>query len=292
MKTIFFTFFLLFSTIILSQKTEKYSGILTLENGTPIMFEMEFIQDKGIVNGFSITGKGTIDETKSDISGIYNRNTKTYKLKETQVLETNSEADINTFCYIHMEIKEVGKLSLKRYEGAFTGYFINGKECANGKIVLMETEKLEKKIAKVNKKINNKIKKEKKKKKKETIKHEEKKEEIILTTQILKDGDDMIINCKSDKITIYIWDANKEDGDKINLTINGSEILKNFTTKRKRKKVKYKLKEGENTIEIRATNLGSNPPNTSRIEIVDIKTKYPIITQLELGKSAIIKILR
>ena len=292
MKTIFLTFFLLFSTIILSQKTEKYSGILTLENGTPIMFEMEFIQDKGIVNGFSITGKGTIDETKSDISGIYNRNTKTYKLKETQVLETNSEADINTFCYIHMEIKEAGKLSLKRYEGTFTGYFINGKECANGKIVLMEKEKLEKKIAKVNKKINKKIEKEKKKKKKETIKKEEKKEEVILTTQVLKDGDDMIINCKSDKITIYIWDANKEDGDKINLTINGSEILKNFTTKRKRKKVKYKLKEGENTIEIRATNLGSNPPNTSRIEIVDIKTKYPIITQLELGKSAIITILK
>ena len=291
MRNIFSILFLLF-TLQLSAQTENYTGILTLSNGSPLSFEIEIIEDKGIVNGFSITGKGTIDETKSDISGIYNRNTKTYKLKETQVLETNSEADINTFCYIHMEIKEVGKLSLKRYEGTFTGYFINGKECANGKIVLMEKEKLEKKIAKVNKKINKKIEKEKKKKKKETIKKEEKKEEVILTTQVLKDGDDMIINCNSDKITIYIWDANKEDGDKINLTINGSEILKNFTTKRKRKKVKYKLKEGENTIEITATNLGRNPPNTSRIEIVDIKTKYPIITQLELGKSAIIKILR
>ena len=28
---------------------------------------------------------------KSDISGIYNRNTKTYKLKETQILFTKSE---------------------------------------------------------------------------------------------------------------------------------------------------------------------------------------------------------
>jgi WD40 repeat protein len=291
MRNIFSILFLLF-TFNISAQTVNFTGILTLSNGTPLSFEIEIIEDKGIVNGFSITGKGTIDETKSDISGIYNRNTKTYKLKETQVLETNSEADINTFCYIHMEIKEVGKLSLKRYEGTFTGYFINGKECANGKIVLMEKEKLEKKIAKVNKKINKKIEKEKKKKKKETIKKEEKKEEVILTTKVLKDGDDMIINCKSDKMTIYIWDANKEDGDKINLTINGSEILKDFTTKRKRKKVKYKLKEGENTIEITATNLGITPPNTSRIEIVDSKTKYPIITQLELGKSAIITIIK
>ena len=53
------------------------------------MFEMEFTQDKGIVNGFSITGKGTPNETKSDISGIFNKNTKTYKLKETQVHSTN-----------------------------------------------------------------------------------------------------------------------------------------------------------------------------------------------------------
>ena len=142
MKKLLFLIFIISSTLLLSQKTEKYSGILTLENGTPIMFEMEFIQDKGIVNGFSITGKGSPDETKSDISGIFNKNTKTYKLKETQVLSTNSEADLNTFCYINMEITELGKLSLKRYEGNFTGHFTNGNKCASGKIILMEKEKL------------------------------------------------------------------------------------------------------------------------------------------------------
>ena len=126
MKKLLFLIFTISYTLLFSQKTEKYSGILTLENGTPLMFEMEFTQDKGIVNGFSITGKGTPDETKSDVSGIFNKNTKTYKLKETQVLSTNSEADLNTFCYINMEITELGKLSLKRYEGNFTGYFTNG----------------------------------------------------------------------------------------------------------------------------------------------------------------------
>lgn len=120
MKYKLFYIYILVCTTLFSQETENYSGIITLENGSPLIFEMEFTEVKGIVNGFSITGKGTDDETKSDISVIYNRNTKTYKLKETQVLYTNSEADINTFYYIHMEIKEVGKLSLKRYEGEFT----------------------------------------------------------------------------------------------------------------------------------------------------------------------------
>jgi len=280
MKNYLLIISILYASSVVSQKTEQYSGIITLENGTPLMFEMEFIEDKGMVNGFSITGKGTPDETKSDISGIFNKNTKTYKLKETQVLSTNSEADLNTFCYINMEITEKGKLSLKRYEGKFTGYFTNGDTCASGNIILMEKEKLEKKVEKIKKKIEKKIEKK------------EKEEINVLSTKILKDGDDMLINCYSDKITIYIWDANQEDGDKISLIANGKHLLENYTTKRKRKKIKYKLKKGENIIEITAENLGSTPPNTSRIEIVDSKIKYPIITQLELNKTAIIKIVR
>ena len=282
MKNYLLIISILYASSVVSQKTEQYSGIITLENGTPLMFEMEFIQDKGMVNGFSITGKGTPDETKSDLSGIFNKNTKTYKLKETQVLSTNSEADLNTFCYINMEITEKGKLSLKRYEGKFTGYFINGDTCASGNIILMEKEKLEKKVEKIKKKVENKI--EKKKKKEEEIN--------VMSTKVLKDGDDMIINCYSDKITIYIWDANQEDEDKISLIANGKYLLENYTTKRKRKKIKYKIQEGENIIEITAINLGSTPPNTSRIEIVDSKIKYPIITQLELNKTAIIKIVK
>ena len=111
-------------------------------------------------------------------------------------------------------------------------------------------------------------------------------------TQILKDGDDFTINWESNKLKLYIWDANQEDGDKIELRINNDIILNDFETKNKRKKIKYNLLKGENTIEIKAMNLGTSPPNTSRIELVDSNTKYPIITQLELGKSAIIKVVK
>ncbi|MBU46675.1 MAG: hypothetical protein CMD28_04520, partial [Flavobacteriales bacterium] len=85
---------------------------------------------------------------------------------------------------------------------------------------------------------------------------------------------------------------NKEDGDKIELKINNKTILNNFETKNKRKKIRLKLEEGENIIEIKATNLGTSPPNTSRIELVDDKTRYPILIQLELGKVATIRIIK
>ena len=278
-QKVFCISFFLITTILSAQKTHQtyYSGILTIKDRFPLAFELGLTEKRGIVNGFSITGKGTEDETKSDITGIYNRNTKIFKLKETQVLSTKSEADLNTFCYINMELTEKGKFKLKRYEGFFVGLFNNGDTCAIGEIILIEKEKLDK----ITKKIEKKVEKE--------VKRETNNE--VLNTKVLNDGDDMCIKWNSDNLTIFIWDENTEDGDKIDLVINGKEILNNFSTTKKRKKIKYKLKKGENKIEIKATNLGKNPPNTSRIELLDNKTKYPIITQLQIGKSAVITIV-
>jgi len=268
------------STSIYSQNTFSYLGTLILSNNTPISFSMELQEDNGIVNGYSLTNMNTPDETKSEISGLYFKKDKSFQLQETQILQTKSEAALNTFCYISMNVSFKGKFGTKRLEGTFTGNFLDSIECAKGKIILIERTKLEKKIEKIKKKVEK--------------KHNEKYQEtsLVKRTQILKDGDDFTIKWENEKLKLFIWDANIEDGDKIQLTINGNIILDNFKTTNKRKKIKYKLLDGENTIEIKATNLGTSPPNTSRIELVDNKTKYPIITQLELGKTAVIKIIK
>ena len=144
----------------------------------------------------------------------------------------------------------------------------------------MERTKLKKKIEKIKKRVEKRY----NKKYQDTS--------LVKRTRVLKDGDDFTINWESKKLKLFIWDANKEDGDKITLIINGNTVLNDVKTKNKRKKIKYNLQDGENIIEIKATNLGTSPPNTSRIELVDSKTKYPIITQLELGKTAIIKVIK
>jgi len=263
-----------------SQNTFSYLGTLILNNNTPISFQLELEEQNGIVNGYSITNINTPDETKSEISGLYFKSDNSFQLQETQILQTSSEAPLNTFCYINMNLSLKGKFGSKRMQGTFTGNFLDSTECASGKIVLMERTKLEKRIEKIKKKVE----------KKYIKKHQD--TTLVKRTEILKDGDDFTINWEGNKLKLFIWDANKEDGDKIQLTINGNIILDDFETTNKRKKIKYKLVEGENTIEIKATNLGTSPPNTSRIELVDSKTKYPIITQLELGKTAIIKIIK
>ena len=272
--------FIILSSFAYSQNTFSYLGTLLLSNNTPISFSMELQEANGIVNGYSLTNINTPDETKSEISGLYFKKNKSFQLQETQILSTNSEAPLNTFCYINMNLSFKGKFGSKRLEGDFTGNFLDSTQCASGKIILMQRTKLEKKIEKIKKKVDK--------------KYQEKYQDtsLVKRTQILKDGDDFTINWESNKLKLYIWDANKEDGDKIQLTINGNIILDDFETKNKRKKIKYKLLEGENIIEIKAINLGTSPPNTSRIELVDSNTKYPIITQLELGKSAIIKVVK
>ena len=276
------TFILLFFTFLLNAqiKTFSYLGTLILSNNTPISFQLELEEQNGIVNGYSITNINTPDKTKSEISGLYFKSDNSFQLQETQILQTSSEVPLNTFCYLNMNLAFKGKFGSKRLEGTFIGNFLDSTQCASGKIILMEEKKLIKKIEKVKKKIDKKANK--------TLAETNQ----IQQTKILKDGDNFTVKWESNKVKLYIWDANQEDGDKITLKINGDIILHDFETKNKRKKLKYQLEDGENIIEITATNLGASPPNTSRIELVDSKTKYPIITQLEIGKSAIIKIVK
>ena len=279
MRFIAIIFLLLCVNLGFSQNTYSYLGTLILSDNTPISFSLELQENNGIVNGYSITNINTPDETKSEISGLYFKKDKSFKLQETQILQTKSEAALNTFCYISMNLSFEGKFGTKHLEGTFTGNFLDSTECASGKVILMERTKLEKKIEKIKIKV-------------EKIQQKEQDTTLVKRTQILKEGEDFTIYWESNKVKLFIWDANIEDGDKITLTINGNIILDDFETTNKRKKIRYKLVEGENTIEIMATNLGTSPPNTSRIELVDSKTKYPIITQLKLGKTAVIKIIK
>ena len=255
--------------------TQKYLGTIILENNKPMSFSLDLIEKNGIVSGYSLTNLGTKDETKSEIQGVYFKEDKSFQLQETQIIYTKSEAPINSFCYIRMNLKQKNRFTKKLLEGNFTGNFLDSNECAKGKILLTEKSIIEKKIKKIEKKIEKKLEKDE-----------------IIETKILKDGDNLNINWKAKYLTIKIWDSNQEDGDKINLEINSDVILDNYETKNKAKKIKYKLNKGKNKVTIEAKSLGSSPPNTSRIELIDKNKKYPILTQLDLNKSITIYIVK
>ena len=254
-------------------KEHKYLGTIIVENNQPMSFSLDLIEKDGKLSGYSITNHNTKNETKSEVQGVYIKNDKSFQLQETQIIYTKSEAPINSFCYIRMNLKLKNRFTKKRLEGNFYGNFLDSIECAKGKVLLAEKSVIEKKIKKIEKIIEKKLEKEE-----------------IIETKILKDGDNLNIDWKAKYLTIKIWDSNQEDGDKINLEINSDIILDNYETKNKAKKIKYKLNKGKNKVTIEASSLGKSPPNTSRIELIDKNKKYPIITQLDLNKSITIYI--
>lgn len=274
MRYIILSILITFNYIVLSQPHSVYIGTIISTNNNPISYKLDFTEDNGIISGYSITNIGTNDETKSKIIGTYISSEKTLHIKETEILTTNSQEPLENFCFIEMKLEKKGIFGSKRIEGEFNGYFLNKKKCARGRIIMIE----EKKLRKIKKKIAL--------NKRERVKKEEKEEEEIL----MKSGEKFTFNSERKKITLLIWDANKEDGDKIDLLLNSVTILSNYETKNKAKKIRIKLEDGKNIIEVKATNEGINPPNTSRIELIDGKTKYTVDVQLQLDNNITIEI--
>ena len=274
MRYIILSILITFNYIGLSQSHSVYIGTIISTNNNPISYKLDFTEDNGIISGYSITNIGTNDETKSKIIGTYISSEKTLHIKETEILTTNSQEPLENFCFIEMKLEKKGIFGSKRIEGEFNGYFLNKKKCARGRIIMIE----EKKLRKIKKKIAL--------NKRERVKKEEKEEEEIL----MKSGEKFTFNSERKKITLLIWDANKEDGDKIDLLLNSVTILSNYETKNKAKKIRIKLEDGKNIIVVKATNEGINPPNTSRIELIDGKTKYTVDVQLQLDNNITIEI--
>lgn len=77
----------------------------------------------------------------------------------------------------------------------------------------------------------------------------------------------------SKQLTLAIWDDAVEDGDTISISINGTWVAKNFPVKKAPQFLTVTLSPGPNTILFEANNLGSIPPNTSVLEIIDGKRR-------------------
>ena len=61
---------------------------------------------------------------KGEVQGVYIKNDKSFQLQETQIIYTKSEAPINSFCYIRMNLKLKNRFTKKRLEGNFYGNFL------------------------------------------------------------------------------------------------------------------------------------------------------------------------
>ena len=98
------------------------------------------------------------------------------------------------------------------------------------------------------------------------------------------------IIASSQQITLALWDDAVEDGDSVSININGKWIVQGFPVKKNPQFINVKLDPGPNTITFVADNLGSIPPNTSILEIIDGKKRKSFNIETNLFQNNLVKI--
>ncbi len=94
----------------------------------------------------------------------------------------------------------------------------------------------------------------------------------------------------SNEITLALWDDAVEDGDTISLNVNGNWIAKDFPVLKRPQFIKVTIKPGANSIVFVANNLGSIPPNTAVLEIIDGKKRKSFMIDTDLEKNNLVRI--
>lgn len=95
----------------------------------------------------------------------------------------------------------------------------------------------------------------------------------------------------SQQLTFAIWDDVIDDGDSVSIKINNEWLVQGCPVKKTPKYFTVTLKPGANTIIFMADNLGSIPPNTSVLEIIDGKRIKSYEMDSKPGEKNIVKIL-
>ena len=108
----------------------------------------------------------------------------------------------------------------------------------------------------------------------------------------LKENDKLLgsIVANTRQLVLAIWDDAVEDGDSISININGKWIEKGFPVKKKPQFITITLQPGPNAITFVGDNLGSIPPNTSILEIIDGKKRKSFMLATVPGEDNLINI--
>lgn len=116
---------------------------------------------------------------------------------------------------------------------------------------------------------------------------------IIETIQDMKDRKVIVkdeIEVINKEITIEYWDRYTEDGDSVNIFLNGVPIVQNALLTKVKKIITVKLDKPINYLVLEAINLGTEPPNTASVTVKDGKKIQTISLTSTLQNSAALKI--
>ena len=279
---------LLLPNVTLSQNNYDFIGVIQLQDKSVISYRIFFTETAGKITGFSVTDLQGNHETKSIINGSINNDTNKLIFEESEIIYTKSEELTSDFCFIHFEGKIKLNNSKALIEGSFEGLYNDGVKCTDGSIKLVGEDVLYKKANKLTKKINktNRI--------SDSIKSSFSPVKMIndLKMNTLKNNNNINVYTSSQNYLIKLWDAGKEDGDKIFIYLNDKILISKYEVIKQVKEIDIKLVKGVNVLKIVAYNNGKIAPNTAKIIITDGILEHDLSTNLSKGEFAKITIIR
>ncbi len=284
-------YFTIFNKVFGQQMFDyQFIGVLTLDNDPNLLitYELGFNEVDGKILGYSLTDLGGLHETKNIIEGVYDKELRKMSFEEKELLYTKSNYEEKAFCFVNFEGNLKLQDNISKLQGAFKSFYLDKKNCLNGQLKLINKGRLEKIVAKVDKKI------QKSKKVDQETKNSLSASKMLNELRInkLSKNENLTLFSNSDTVEISFWDNGKEDGDKINVFQDGKLILLNYVVKKDKNHIIVKLREGANIFKLVALNEGEFSPNTPRIELIDDNKIFTLQSDLMKHESSSITILK
>lgn len=283
--------FLIFFQFIFSQNNYEFLGAVKLNGSdkTLITYRIVFVENNGVINGYSVTDLDGVHETKNVITGTYDKKNKILSFKEDAILYTKSKFSQSSFCFVNFSGKVKLVENTTKIEGPFRGLYKNKNKCIDGTITLIGSNKIYKLAEKVNKKIQ--------KSKKIDKQVKEKNNPIALLDSLkinkLSKDQNLSVFWESKFVKIEIFDSGKEDGDMINLYHNDKLILENYKVKHEKKIISLTLDLSiTNEFKILALNEGELSPNTAKVVLHDSNRTFDLLTSFKKNESAFITFIK
>ena len=273
---------LILSVTISAQEDYEYIGAIKLNDTSYISYKISFDESEGLLRGYSVTDMGGSHETMSHLSGYYDAEKDEIEFYESGILYTKSYITQNDFCYVHFKGKLKKLDNRQGIQGAFEGLYDNGESCINGTIQLINFKKALKRARRIDKKIDRTILISKEKRDKVNIV----KELESASLNMLANGETLNVFTDLDEITLRLFDAGQEDGDRISLRMNDQLLLDNYTVSNTPREFKIPVEVPNTTLQLEAINSGSIGANTVKVELVlDDNTVIDALTNLNSGQT-------
>lgn len=273
----------------LAQEEQDYYGAIKLNDSTLISYKLVFqlnIDDS--ITGYSITDIAGEHETKSQVIGKYNKDSKILNFKETSIIYTKSPVSELDFCYIHFYSDAFRINKSNTLSGVFAGKFSDNTECINGIIRMQKSEKLVKRVTKISKKIEN------SKRIPDSVKQRVNPLKMMdkLNMNVLKEKEVMSVFSSKNKLQLILYDGGQEDGDVVSIFVNDKNILNKHLISSQKQILDISLTSDKTRIVIKAESVGTISTNTAVIEINDNENNIRALTNLKKGEETTIDILK